>query len=508
MKLPLWALSFDPNVADDGCSPFPGNTPDLSKYIVLIRRGTCTFVEKAKNAAAKGAKYIILYNNAPGSIGISVTDVKEILGSGMVSPKVAETWIKALSSGQAVTLHMVDPNKAKKTIEVVKNEATGGAVSGFSSWGPTMEMNFKPQFGAPGGNILSTLPRSFGGYGLASGTSMSTPMAAAVIALLGQARRTLNVTLIRNLLSANAKPQLYNQGNKFYNFLAPVAQQASGMIQAYDAAYATTLLEPSGLAFNDTENLKRELSFIVSNTGKKVVEYRLSNVPAASIYVLGKDSIYPSQSPNEVVAASAELRFSSKDIIIQAGCSAVVRVSPVPPQDVDVKRLALWSGYIAVNGSDGSAMSLPYEGLAGSLRKATTLASDGAWVVNSTDKTQTPVPAKTVFSLPKPGTARVEDGIPLIIAKLALGSSTVTWDLVSATGSPPQELGPLEGSPHKWETRGKSGLYMDGQLKNGSYVAAGNYKVVIKALRIAGNEANTKDWDRSETVEIFINYKD
>ncbi|KAK2611975.1 hypothetical protein QQS21_001940 [Conoideocrella luteorostrata] len=506
VTLPIWALNLDPTVADDGCSPFPENTPNLSEYIVLLRRGTCTFVQKAQNAAAKGAKYLMLYNNVPGTLSIGVTDVKQIIASGMVSPKVGEAWLKDLAAGQTVTLHMFDLSKAKKAIEVLKNTATGGAVSGFSSWGPTMEMNFKPQFGAPGGNILSTLPRSFGGYGVASGTSMSTPMTAAVIALLGEARGTLNVALIRNLLSANANPQLYNQADKFFEFLAPVAQQAGGLIQAYDAAYATTLLEPASLTFNDTENLKRELSFTIRNTGKDAITYHIAQRPAASVYVLAKDSIYPSQKPNEVVAAYASLKLSDEQATIKPGGSQVIKVNPVPPSGVDEKRLALWSGYVTVNGSDGSSMSIPYEGLAGSLRKSTTLAADGAWVANSTDKTQAPVPANSVFNLRKPGTGKVEDGIPLIVAKLALGSSNVTMDLVSGTRLPQTKVGELDGSPFIWVTRGQIGQYFDGKLKNGTYALAGDYKIVTKALRIAGNPSEAKDWDVSESVQFSIKY--
>ena len=67
------------------CDAYPADTPDLSGYIVLIRRGSCTFVQKAQNAAAFGAKYVLFYNNVGGATGPSVTDVPEILATGMVS---------------------------------------------------------------------------------------------------------------------------------------------------------------------------------------------------------------------------------------------------------------------------------------------------------------------------------------------------------------------------------------------------------------------------------------
>jgi len=40
IALPLYATSTDPLIVDDGCNPLPANTPDLSKYVTLVRRGT------------------------------------------------------------------------------------------------------------------------------------------------------------------------------------------------------------------------------------------------------------------------------------------------------------------------------------------------------------------------------------------------------------------------------------------------------------------------------------
>lgn len=63
VSLPLWATSNDSTTAADACDALPADTPDLSGYVVLIRRGTCTFVQKATNAAAYGAQYVLFYAN-------------------------------------------------------------------------------------------------------------------------------------------------------------------------------------------------------------------------------------------------------------------------------------------------------------------------------------------------------------------------------------------------------------------------------------------------------------
>lgn len=42
--LPVYATSNDTTIADDACNPLPDSTPDLSTKLVIVRRGTCSFV--------------------------------------------------------------------------------------------------------------------------------------------------------------------------------------------------------------------------------------------------------------------------------------------------------------------------------------------------------------------------------------------------------------------------------------------------------------------------------
>jgi len=38
---PLYALSMDLEIENDGCEPLPSSVPDLSKFIIIVRRGGC-----------------------------------------------------------------------------------------------------------------------------------------------------------------------------------------------------------------------------------------------------------------------------------------------------------------------------------------------------------------------------------------------------------------------------------------------------------------------------------
>jgi minor extracellular serine protease Vpr len=66
--------------------------------------------------------------------------------------------------------------------------ATGGLISGFSSFGLAADLSLKPNIGAPGGCIYSAYPLEAGGYATLSGTSMSAPHVAGGVALIKQAR--------------------------------------------------------------------------------------------------------------------------------------------------------------------------------------------------------------------------------------------------------------------------------------------------------------------------------
>ncbi|KAK1466261.1 serine endopeptidase [Colletotrichum cuscutae] len=117
-----------------------------------------------------------------------------------------------------------------------RNTVTPGFLSVDSSWGPTYELDIKPQFVAPGGMVLSTFPRSKGYYAVLTGTSMACPLAAGIYALLMEARGTKDPEELETIISSTSKPVKFHDGRNESPFLAPVPQQGSGMIQAYDAA--------------------------------------------------------------------------------------------------------------------------------------------------------------------------------------------------------------------------------------------------------------------------------
>jgi len=197
-------------------------------------------------------------------------------------------------------------------------------VSTYSSWGPTYEVHVKPQVTAPGGMILSTYPLDLGGHAVLSGTSMVCPYVAGSIALLLQARGKLDPATITNLLSANAKANVFQDGKTAFPFFAPVAQQGGGLIIVYNAAHTQTILSVSGISFNNTEHLVKSTNFSVKNTGSKAVTYHITHLPGPTVYTLPADgsttpSTFETGDTPEMIIQAAALKFSSNTTTVPAG---------------------------------------------------------------------------------------------------------------------------------------------------------------------------------------------
>ncbi|KAG5991893.1 hypothetical protein E4U43_003907 [Claviceps pusilla] len=508
----VYATSKDAQVADDACKPLPDSTPDLSKFTVLVRRGGCDFAAKLANIAAKGGQNVMFYNNEAGTITVTLDDPTVVKSTGMVSADTGAAWVKLLQRGFKVVLSVTSPVRGKPVVTNVANNITGGAVSAFSSWGPTWDMDLKPEVGAPGANILSTYPVAKGGYSVQDGTSMSAPMVAGIMALIGQVRGTLDPKLLNSLLSTTAKPQNFNDGTNFFAEYAPAAQQGGGMVQAYKAAYTTTLLSPPGLSFNDSDHLAANLNFTVTNKGSCDVTYEFGQIAALTMYTMNKDANGTTPFPNEAVNAQAVLTFSQNKITLPAGHSATIGVTAKPPTaGLDLKRLPFWSGYIMVAGSDKTVLSLPYQGISGSLHQATVLQPDQTWVYPSDGENFPAVPQNYVFTLPRPGTATDKDVLCNIYANLAMGSRMFrVYVLPVKDGVAPADakpIGQVLGSSLALNDKGWTSFTWFGKLEGGSYAPAGKYQFKTQALRLYGDASKPEDWDTAYTQVINIEYR-
>ena len=120
-----------------------------------------------------------------------------------------------------------NPGRHGNVSGVGSTSNTGGNYANHSNKGPTDNLDIinptdgfdmvKPQFSTPGVNIRSTVRASDTSYQSSgwTGTSMSTPAATGVVALVMQAAPCLvgNYAVVENILESTANPILYDDGS-------------------------------------------------------------------------------------------------------------------------------------------------------------------------------------------------------------------------------------------------------------------------------------------------------
>ncbi|KAF9872418.1 subtilase [Colletotrichum karsti] len=467
--------------------------------------------------------------------------------SGWAGEAFAETVSRIVASGVPCTFAagnevggteglfgISTPSTGDGVISVSSYQSQGadspGRVSAFTSWGPTFELTLAPSFGSPGAGILSTWPVALGEYAEASGTSMATPLVASIVALISQARGTMDPDLIKRLLASTAKPNL-SQNYGVPNIeagLGPVPQQGAGMVQAFDAAYATSVISVAGLSFNDTDNLISEASFGITNVGDTPTTYNVSHVPALTAITLS--DIYRSSSPDlETVYAS--LTFEPASFTLEPNATAEIRINVVPPKGLDAASLPVYSGWVALNGTsaDGEvALSIPYIGAAASMKNVTVLAAERLSLSRSDDPRNPEVAANTTFQLSVPAEhpdwaeplLNTTDlvlpvgALPDQFVWLVMGSAEVRLEVVPLDANSDSKdnglgvttLGNVAGYPVTYRRPIGWMSPWDGTLADGSWVPAGRYRLSIFALKIAGDRSLPEGWDRYDSPEFIIRY--
>lgn len=376
--------------ASDACAALPAGSQ--TGNAVLIRRGGCSFYQKAFNAQTAGAAAVVLYNNAVGFITPTVAGVPAI-----TIPVVMLTMDQGATLDALVAAGPATMTWTAATTQVAN--PTGGLISSFSSYGLSPDLALKPDIGAPGGSIWSTLPLEQGGHGSLSGTSMSSPHVAGAVALLLQARPK-NVkndpALVRSLLMNTATPAPWS-GNPGLGYLDSVNRQGAGMLNIRAAIEASAYALPGKLSLGESEAgaATRTVS-ITSRPGTgRAITYTLSSQPALAT---GPNTFAPSFS-----TAAATVTFSTASVTVKNNQTASFAVTITPPA---APAGGTYGGYVVASGDDGSTLRIPYAGFIGDYQSIAVLtglaavcradaagnlflASGGTFTL--TDATQTPL---------------------------------------------------------------------------------------------------------------------
>lgn len=223
---------------NDGCVAFPAGY--FTGSFALIQRGGCTFAIKEANAAAAGAIGMVAFNNAGGP-PITMGAAGGVIPSFMVdlpNGTILKDYVVANPSSTTILITAAS--------DFIYEDTYADFMGSFSSRGPSQFEVLKPDYVAPGVNILAAVAADgtdVNTYDFYQGTSMSSPHGAGSAALMIALNPTLSPAEIKSMLAASANPDVLIKETGVGEALP--FDEGSGLIDL-------TLAPNIGLVFDET----------------------------------------------------------------------------------------------------------------------------------------------------------------------------------------------------------------------------------------------------------------
>ena len=500
-----------PTTTNDACvTPAAGS---LTGKIVLIRRGTCGFYNKALNAQHAGAIAVVLYNNAAGALNATVAP--NPAGSEPVTIPVAAI---TAAEGASIFSQLATDHALTWTDQVLESPlATAGLISDFSSFGTDAELTLKPDIGAPGGQIYSTWPhQQFGGHNTISGTSMASPHIAGLAALLLQAKsKNIAPGMVRTLLMNTALPKGVNVAPTAG--LEPTWRQGAGLAQIVAAATTPAWVTPSKLSLGEGNGGSGQLT--VTNTSSTPVTYDLSEVSTIGTGPsTAAGAVYPFNFSYLVGANTAT--FGAPSVTVGPGSSASVNVNIAAGAWRDK---SLYGGYIVLTPrGGGTTLRVPYVGFMGDYQSLPVLTAAGCGlpaVFKLDDAGSDTCLGGGISRLRSAGASFTMQGtdIPILLYHLNHQVRKLNVQVYKVDGSPvhpvfnyaiqlqylPRNSTATSFFEFNWDgTRSQDNGGGNGDHRK--VVPNGTYILKLSVLKALGSETNPADWETFTSPRIAL----
>ncbi|PIA13467.1 subtilisin-like protein [Coemansia reversa NRRL 1564] len=357
--------------SNEGCTSYNSR---FDGQIVLLKRGNCTFVEKAAHAQDAGAAGVMVYNYDSELMSPSSASANLTIPLVIIKAEDGQAIIDELKNGS------VTASATNHTMSVAN--PLGGQVSHFSSWGPDPELQLSPAVGAPGGNIFSTFPLALGGYTSLSGTSMASPYVAGMAALILQSRaKKVSTDEVRQLILESAHPIADKNST---GLLSPL-RQGSGLADIWDAVSALAIIEPPQLSLNytvagDVRDSVRVLT-LHNSSPTNFLACTMTHIAASSVSSYMTNGSFaatpriwpesPQTHASRDTLPNAYIDNSTLPIRVAPGASQEISVHITAPTGLRESDRWFYSGYLQFNllwdDEVGTARSLhiPYMGYLG-----------------------------------------------------------------------------------------------------------------------------------------------
>ena len=377
----------------------------LSGKVVIVNRGSISFVDKGNNAISYSPKALIVANNDSGNVNMALDDYTGSFPMVSITLSDAEA-IKANSTAHSTGSYTYYTGTVQVTDSLISQVVSDNPeMSSFSSWGVPGSLMMKPEITAPGGDIYSlfgtnkTSTGTSGGsdqYESMSGTSMAAPHIAGLTGTLAQYLREKNISvsghttrqLVQSLLMSTAVPMHEGSASGPYY---PILRQGAGLVNVNRAIHASSFLfmnSDATISWADGK-VKAELgdkpersgnytwSFDICNTASRAQTYNLSTDLFTQDRYEADGSAFMSESTTPLNWA---VNYSTgSTVTVPAGGSQTVTVTISIPSDTSAFDAlypsgAYVEGYTFVEsqttGSDGAKLdvrhSIPILGFYGS----------------------------------------------------------------------------------------------------------------------------------------------
>ncbi|KAF9115048.1 hypothetical protein BGX27_009075 [Mortierella sp. AM989] len=350
-----------------------------SRVVVLLRRGECTFSDKAKFVAEANLGGMLVYDTVPeqrplgmtiagynvSAGGLSFEDATLIINS--IAAKASNPVLK--SQGRKLTARFSSTDQALKL-------ASGGKISDFSSWGPDARLRYKPDIVTPGGMIYSTFPLAKGGFATLQGTSMASPYMAGIQALYLSKHGKTNSSKLLNLMQSTAIPTVRPGSARG---LTSVFQQGGGLVSMKKlfSDESPTIVTPTTLYLNDTQfqKLDHDITFNNPSTTETRI-WKMAHRPAFSVNGFEDDGRHytPVNQSRLRISEHGASRISASPMQLKLapGATGTIHIHINPPTMLNIQERWLYSGYIefhchTVTGAACDSSVISYGGMHGRL---------------------------------------------------------------------------------------------------------------------------------------------
>ena len=298
--VPAVTATYVLTTPSNGCTAISQN---LSNEIALIRRGTCTFTTKVRNAQNAGAIGVIVINSQQGDpIAMAQDGTSPVPTIPAVMVSITNGNLMANNSPSTVTVDGTNPQ------EFFSDGAGADILASFSSRGPPPlqvpgvgngqpQDKIKPDVVAPGVNVYSSVP-SFACasppcFAFFQGTSMATPHVAGSAALLIQLHPNWSPEQVKSAL-VNSAHRPVKSSTSTSSLLNPMTRGA-GRIDLAAASQISATLETSptpsmlgngqaSFSFGELHASDQTRSFTITLTSvsTSTITYTISIVPAVA----------------------------------------------------------------------------------------------------------------------------------------------------------------------------------------------------------------------------------